>query len=341
MNFQTLSAGLAFALLAACAQVPVVDTKLAAAPATASPIYETLDGKRPIIIAHRGASGLWPEHTASAYEAAVQQGADFIEPDLVMTKDGVLIARHDAYLSTTTNVADHPEFSDRKKVRSTLMGDVDDWWADDFTLAEIKTLKARQQFPTRNMDYNDRFDILTFDEVMDIALDAAKEGRTVGLHVEAKWPSYYSSVGLDMVDPILDAMNAKGLTAAGIPVYIQSFEPPFLTAVGEKSDLPLILNMVGPPYNKILGLEYELEDITTTGIGAEKSFILTEDGAVTDFVERAHALGLLVHVYSVRDDSPHEGFKDVRAELETLIAAGVDGIWTDYPATAIEVRGNP
>ena len=318
-------------ILSACASAP-------AGPTQEKPAFATLTGEPPIIIAHRGASGLYPEHTFKAYTAAIEQGADFIEPDLVMTKDGVLIVRHDAYLSATTNVADHPEFADRKKIRTTPMGDMDDWWADDFTLSEIKTLKARQQFPDRSMEYNDKLDILTFDEVMDIVLAAAKTGRTVGLHVEAKWPSHYASVGMDMVDPIISAMRSKGLAEASVPVFIQCFEPQFLAAFAEKSDLPLIQNMVGPPYNKILGIEYNLEDITTAGVGAEKSFILEKDGTITDFVQRAHERGLLVHVYTVRDDRPADGYKDARSELEALIAAGADGIWVDYPATAIAVR---
>ncbi|MFN3609366.1 MAG: glycerophosphodiester phosphodiesterase family protein, partial [Hyphomonas sp.] len=267
-------------MLAACGAAPVTGPVAEAEEASTSSAagtpatFATLSGEKPIIIAHRGASGLFPEHTVPGYEAAIAQGADFIEPDLVMTKDGVLIARHDAYLSDTTNVADHPEFSDRKVKRATPMGEKEDWWADDFTLAEIKTLKARQQFPTRTKEHDGKLDIVTFDEVMDVALAAASEGRIVGLHVEAKWPEYYASVGLDMVDPIIEGIKAKGLEEAGIPVFIQSFEPPFLAAFAEKSELPTIQNMVGPPYNKLLGLEYDLDKMTTTGVGAEKSFIL-------------------------------------------------------------------
>lgn len=331
-------------LLAGCGAAPVTGPVAEAEEAGASyaaeaaETYEILSVETPIIIAHRGASGLFPEHTIPGYEAAIAQGADFIEPDLVMTKDGVLIARHDAYLSDTTNVADHPEFADRKVKRATPMGEKEDWWADDFTLAEIKTLKARQQFPTRTKEHDGKFDILTFDEVMDVALASAKEGRVVGMHVEAKWPEYYASVGLDMVDPMIEAMKAKGLEEAGIPVFIQSFEPQFLAAFAEKSDLPTIQNMVGPPYNKLLGLEYDLDTMTTTGVGAEKSYILNPDGTTTDFVERAHAKGLLVHVYTVRDDAPLPGYENAQAELKALIKAGADGIWVDYPDTAVAVR---
>lgn len=330
---------LAALLLSACAPAQVGSTEeapVAAAEKVAG--YRTLSGEKPIIIAHRGASGLYPEHTIPGYEAAIAQGADFIEPDLVMTKDGVLIARHDAYLSDTTDVADHPEFADRKVKRATPMGEKEDWWADDFTLAEIKTLKARQQFPARTKEHDGKLDILTFDEVMDVALAAAKDGRIVGLHIEAKWPEYYSSVGLDMVDPIIEGIKAKGLEEAGIPVFIQSFEPQFLAAFAAKSDLPTIQNMVGPPYNKMLGLEYNLDEMTTTGVGAEKTYILNADGTTTDFVERAHAKGLLVHVYTVRDDQPMPGYDTAQAELNVLIKAGADGIWVDYPDTAVAVR---
>lgn len=319
-------------LLAACASATAAGTD-------AAPAFATLSGEAPIIIAHRGASGLYPEHTIKAYAAAIEQGADFIEPDLVMTKDGVLIARHDHYLSATTNVADHPEFADRRRVRKTPLGKQDDWWTDDFTLAEIKTLKARQQFKTRTMEFNDQLDIVTFDEVIDLVLAEAAKGRKVGLHVEAKWPGYFSSVGLDMVDPILTALEKKGVAKAGVPVFIQSFEPPFLAALSTKSDLPTIQNMVGPPYAALMGVEYVLEDMKTTGVGVEKSMILNADGTTSDFIQRAHALGLQVHVYTVRDDQPGAGFADSRAELEALIKAGADGIWVDYPATAVGVRG--
>lgn len=330
-------------VLAACASAPAApsDSVQTAAPAAEAPAqaWNTLTGERPIVIAHRGASGLYPEHTLMAYKTAIAQGADFIEPDLVMTSDGVLIARHDLYLSATTDIADHPEFADRKAVRQTPFGEQEDWWADDFTYAEIQTLKARQQFEGRPMEYNDTLDIVTFDEVMDLVLAEAEKGNIVGLHVEAKWPSHYTSIGKGLADPILDGMKAKGLKEAGIPVYIQCFEPPFLAEVAEKSDLPLIQNMVGAPYASMMGLEYDLGDMTTDGVGADVSYVLGKDGQPTDFVARAHEAGLLVHVYTVRDDRPDAPFTDSRDELQALFDAGVDGVWADFPATAVEVRG--
>lgn len=333
-----------FLVLAACASAPATPSgsneAAAAGPIeTAGKTWNTLTGERPIVIAHRGASGLYPEHTMMAYKTAIAQGADFIEPDLVMTSDGVLIARHDLYLSATTDIADHPEFADRKVARQTPFGEQEDWWADDFTFAEIETLKARQQFEGRAMEYNDTLDLVTFDEIMDLVLAEAEKGNTVGLHVEAKWPSHYTSIGKGLAGPILDAMTAKGLKEAGIPVYIQCFEPPFLAEVSEKSDLPLIQNMVGAPYASMMGLEYDLDDMTTDGVGADVSYVLGKDGQPTDFVARAHDAGLLVHVYTVRDDRPDAPFTDSRDELKALFDAGVDGVWADFPATAVEVRG--
>lgn len=332
-----------FLVLAACANAPAApsgsgEPAAASITKTADKTWNTLTGERPIVIAHRGASGLYPEHTMMAYKTAIAQGADFIEPDLVMTSDGVLIARHDLYLSATTDIADHPEFADRKVKRQTPFGEQEDWWADDFTFAEIQTLKARQQFEGRAMEYNDTLELVTFDEIMDLVLAEAEKGNIIGLHVEAKWPSHYTEIGKGLADPILDAMKAKGLKEAGIPVYIQCFEPPFLAEVAGKSDLPLIQNMVGAPYAAMMGLEYKLEDITTAGVGADVSYVLGKDGQPTDFVARAHAAGLLVHVYTVRDDRPDAPFTDSRSELKALFNAGVDGVWADFPATALEVR---
>ncbi|KCZ52063.1 glycerophosphodiester phosphodiesterase family protein [Hyphomonas pacifica] len=337
-------------LLAACgqaqdtktAQTPVAPQAEANAPETQAETktFKSLTGEAPIIIAHRGASGLFPEHTIKAYETAIEQGADFIEPDLVMSSDGVLFANHDGYLSDTTDIADHPEFADRKKVRQTPFGDREDWWSDDFTWEELKTLKARQRVEGRDQEYNDQLNLVSFDEILDLVTEQAKKGRTVGLHIEAKWPSHFSSVGLDMVDPILDAMDVKGLKAAGIPVYIQCFEPQFLAEVAKKSDIPLIQNLIGPPYDKMLGMEISLDDVTTAGVGANKTMILNEDGTTTDYINQAHDKGLLVHVFTVRDDEPAPGFADSRAELRALFDAGADGVWTDYPGTAVDVLKN-
>ena len=307
-------------------------------PTTADPAPEsTLSGEPTLIIAHRGASGVYPEHTKPAYELAIEQGADFIEPDLVMTKDGVLISRHDRYLSTTTNVSDRSEFADRKKTKITYAGARTDWWAEDFTLAEIKTLRARQPFEGRSKAHDDQHEVLTLDQVIQIALDAHAAGRTVGLHIEAKSPAHHAKIGLSMVDPILNAIEGARLQELGVPVFIQSFEQEFLAQAAEKTNLPLIQNLVGPPLGELFN-DPKLEDITVAGVGANKTLILNKDGSSTDYIARAHALGLLVHVFTVRDDLIAPGFERVEDELTALMRAGADGVWTDFPDTAVQAR---
>lgn len=300
--------------------------------------YKTLSKEKPIIIAHRGASGLYPEHTIKAYETAIEQGADFIEPDLVMTSDGVLIISHDSYLSATTNIADHPEFADRKTSRETPLGVQEDWWVDDFTLEEIKTLKARQAFKGRSKAHDDIYDIVTFEEIMDLVIHHAIKGRIVGLHIEAKWPNYFASIGHDMVDPLLNGIEKKQLQKIGIPVFIQCFEPSFLTKVRQKSDLPLIQNIAIEKTAKPMGWDIKIEDTKTTGLGIYKELVLNSDGSTSDYVARAHAAGLVVHVYTLRDDAVMEGYSSVEDELIALFNAGVDGVWADFPATALKVR---
>ncbi|MFC7292705.1 glycerophosphodiester phosphodiesterase family protein [Hirschia litorea] len=300
--------------------------------------YKTLNKEKPIVIAHRGASGLYPEHTIKAYETAIEQGADFIEPDLVMTSDGVLIISHDSYLSATTNIADHPEFADRKTSRETPLGVQEDWWVDDFTLEEIKTLKARQAFKGRSKAHDDIYDIVTFEEIMDLAIHHANKGRIVGLHIEAKWPNYFASIGHDMVDPLLNGIEKKQLQKLGIPVFIQCFEPSFLNKVSQKSDLPLIQNIAIEKTAKPMGWDIKIEDTTTTGLGIYKELVLNSDGSTSDYVARAHAAGLVVHVYTLRDDAVMEGYSSVEDELIALFNAGVDGVWADFPATALKVR---
>ena len=287
------------------------------------------------IIAHRGASGERPEHTMEAYRLAIVQGADFIEPDLVMTKDGVLIARHDRFLSTTTDVADRPEFADRKKRKWVNGLPKDDWWAEDFTLAEIKTLWARQPRPARGTQYDDQFRIPTFIEVIALAKEAG-----VGIYPETKAPSAHLEQGLDMEAALLAALRKARWDGAGAPVYVQSFEPEILQSLNEKIELPLVQLLYGVP-----GLHGErpnipLSDVTTyaDGVGVQKTLVVNKAGKATDFVSAAHGAGLFVHVWTVRDDEPAPDGVPVEEELERLYALGIDGVFADYPATAVATR---
>ncbi|MBA2594699.1 MAG: glycerophosphodiester phosphodiesterase [Pseudomonadota bacterium] len=187
--------------------------------------FPTLTGAPPLVIGHRGASGYLPEHTIEAYRLAIRQGADFIEPDLVSTKDGVLIARHEVNITQTTDVADHPEFTARK-TRKTIDGAAEEgWFADDFTLAEIKTLRAVQRVPFRPQQFNGLFQVPTFREVIKLALDEGRRrGRPVGVYPETKHPSYHQSVGLPLERRLVSILKAFGLKTRRDPVIIQSFE---------------------------------------------------------------------------------------------------------------------
>lgn len=327
------------------------------AATSAGRTWATLDGATPLVIAHRGASGYLPEHTIEAYALAIEQGADIIEPDLVVTKDGVLIARHDRFLSTTTNVADKPEFADRKKPNPYANGDGrEDWWVEDFTLAEIKTLRARQPREGRPQEHNDLFEIPTFAEVLALAADqAGQTGRPVGVYPETKHPGYFESIGLDFEAPLLAALN--GFDAG--PVFIQSFEPAILKRLKGKTPHKLVQLVyeetpgAGPniPLAEIAGY--------ADGVGPAKTLVLSlsDAGDGANYVSDAHRLGLTVHPWTFRDDQPNEQLDkliglslseaiadgliletDATYELSVFYRAGVDGVFADFPDTAVKVR---
>jgi glycerophosphoryl diester phosphodiesterase len=197
---------------------------LASAPAIAQ-TFKTLDGKPPLVIGHRGASGYLPEHTLEAYKLAIEQGADFIEPDLVMTKDGYLVARHEPMLGGTTDVADKPEFAARK--RSMLVDGMptEDWFAGDFTIAELRQLRAKQPMKERDQSYNGRYFIPTFQEIIDLAkAESARLGRTIGVYPETKHPTFHHAIGLPLEPSLVAVLNANGWTTKDAPVIVQSFE---------------------------------------------------------------------------------------------------------------------
>jgi glycerophosphoryl diester phosphodiesterase len=225
-----------FALAAAAAAAAM--TCFAAPPAHA---WNTLDGAPPLVIGHRGASGYLPEHTLASYERAIELGADYIEPDLVSTKDGVLIARHEPMLGGTTDVASRPEFA---ALRTTMIVDgvpVTDWFASDFTLAQIKTLRAIQPRLNRPQEFNGRYEIPTLDEVIALArTKGAALGRTVGIYPETKHPTFHQSIGLPLEDRLVERLAAAGLDRADAPVFIQSFEVANLKALDGKTDVRLV-----------------------------------------------------------------------------------------------------
>lgn len=314
---------------------------LSTAVAATSP-FPTLTGERPIVIAHRGASGALPEHTLEGYELAIELGADFIEPDLVLTKDGVLVARHDYYLSATTDIEDHPEFADRKRV----IDGREDWFVEDFTYREIRTLRARQAFPGRDAFYDDAFLIPTFEEILNLVERKATEtGRRVGVYPETKHPGHYASIGLDFVAPLLAALGKHGYEGRQAPVFIQSFEPDILRRLAEISDYKLIMLLfpkreideTAPEGEPHVALQ-EISDIAF-GVGPSKDLLLDADGDDRGFVARAHELGLAVHVWTMRDDRVSEPFQSPAEEYARIFGLGVDGVFTDFTASGVLYRG--
>lgn len=325
----------------------------------------TLSGEPPIVIAHRGASGERPEHTLAAYQLAIEQGADFIEPDLVLTKDGVLVARHENEISGTTDVADRPEFADRKATRLIDGQEYSGWFTEDFTLAELKTLRARERLPelrAANAQYDDRFGIPTFEEVLQLLeAHATETGKRIGVYPETKHPGYFKALGLGHDEPLLKLLTQYGYDEKDDPVFIQSFEVGNLQALAMKTDVRLVQLLAsegGPP--DIAGRTYAsmvtvagLQAIATyaDGIGPSKDMVIGRNaigqlGAPTGLVEAAHKAGLVVHPWTFRRENyflPTD-FKggidprdsgDLAGEIRAFVAAGVDGLFSDNPAQAV------
>ncbi|RMB08543.1 glycerophosphodiester phosphodiesterase family protein [Eilatimonas milleporae] len=296
---------------------------------------ETARDGAPLVIAHRGASGYRPEHTLSAYALAIEQGADYIEPDLVMTKDGHLVARHDVYLSTTTDVADHPVFADRRR---TLDGRTD-WFVFDFTLAELKTLRARQPRKGRSTVYDGVETIPTFDEVIALVRDSRGGGHPVGLYPEMKRPDLFAAMGLEPAGVLVPVLNR--LDEEGIPVFFQCFDGGFLLSLQGRVRVPRILLLYETKDRRtgqtVPNLDLDPFIGRVDGLGVSKGLLIDGKGRTTDFIGRMHALGLPVHVWTLRDDDVAPGFADVQQELKAILALGADGIFADFPDTARRV----
>lgn len=214
---------------------------LAACGGSDSPSYPTLNGDTPLVIGHRGASGYRPDHTLESYKLAIDMGADFIEPDLVATKDGVLVARHEPNITGTTDVATRPEFASRKTTKNVDGVNEEGWFVSDFTLAELKTLRAVQPLSDRDQSYNGKFQIPTFEEVLDLAkAEGTKAGRTVGVYPETKHPTFHASLGLPLEDRLLAVLAKYGYTTKASPVIVQSFEVSNLKYLRTKTQVRLV-----------------------------------------------------------------------------------------------------
>ncbi|MEG3163084.1 glycerophosphodiester phosphodiesterase [Sphingomonas sp. PB2P19] len=312
--------------------------------------------KSPIVIAHRGASGSRPEHTLAAYELAIDQGADFIEPDLVPTKDDVLVARHENAISETTDVAAHPEFADRRTTKTIDGRAQTDWFVEDFTLAELKTLRAKERLPKLrpgNAAYDGKFEIPTLAEIIALA-----KRRAVGIYPETKHPTYFASIGHPTDAPLVAELRAAGWDSASAPVFIQSFEVTNLKHLHGITKIRLIQLTAGqgapadnaaPSYAAML-TPAGLKQIAAYayGIGPDKAQLWTGD-APTTLVADAHAAGLRVHPWTYRAENVfvrarfHRGTDpaahgDVKAEIAAALAQGIDGFFTDFPLQGVEAR---
>ncbi|QWB25573.1 MULTISPECIES: glycerophosphodiester phosphodiesterase family protein [Streptomyces] len=336
-------------LLAATAGTATAATAATAAPAAAEP------RKGPVVIGHRGAAGWRPEHTAASYAYAVQTGADWIEPDLVPTKDHVLVVRHENEISQTTDVAGHPEFADRRTTKTVDGRAVTGWFTEDFTLAELKTLRAVERLPqvrNRNTVFDGREEVMTFQEVVELARRLSRShGRTIAVFPETKHPTYFRSLGLPLEPKLAAVIRRERLGRR--ECVVQSFEPTSLQRMtGLGVPLWQALGTTGGPYD-LPGRTYK-EMMTPAGLAeiAEYADWIGPDKASlvgTSLLADAHAAGLRVGPYTFRAEnqflpaqfrrgSGANDFGDAFAEYALYYRWGVDAVVTDFPDLAVMAR---
>ena len=384
-NYSAAAALVSAVLLAACANT---------GPERQS-AYPTLDGMKPLVIGHRGASGYLPEQTLASYKKAIEMGADFIEPDLVVTKDGELVARHEPNITATTDVSTRPEFASRKKTRMVDGVAETGWFVTDFTLADLRTLYAKQANPVRDQSFNKQFPVPTFREILELAkTESARTGRTIGVYPETKHPTYHVDAGLPIEPRLLKILAEYGYTKKDSPVVIQSFEVQNLKDLRKLTNVRLVqlidgdgvdaqgkVTLVAPfdkPYDFAVRKDPRtFPDLLTPkglaeiksyadGIGPWKPYLrsakqvlgpdgkpkdLNGDGKITDadrvllaptdVVKNAHAAGLFVHAFTFRNEkellvSDYKG--DPKVEYAVFYELGVDGLFSDFPDTALAAR---
>ncbi|MFI6643192.1 glycerophosphodiester phosphodiesterase [Streptomyces sp. NPDC050504] len=327
----------------------------------------------PTVIAHRGASGYRPEHTIGSYQLALDMGAHVVEQDLVPTKDGHLVCRHENDITGTTDVADHPEFASRRTTKTVDGTKLTGWFTEDFTLAELKTLRAKERIPgTRqeNTVYDGRWEVPTFVEVLEWAeREGRRRGRPVWLHVETKHPTYFRSIGLGLEERLAKLLRRYGRHHRNSPVFLQSFEPtsiqrlsklvssPRVVLFGGAKDRPWDFVQSGDPrtYGDLAtpaGLKWIAS--YAQGIGPTLDLIIPRKadgtlGAPTTLVRDAHAKGLIVHPYTMRNENAFlpadfrrgtdaTAYGDAFGALKVWFEQGIDGIFSDNPDTALLAR---
>ena len=298
---------------------------------------------RVVVIAHRGASGARPEHTLESYRVAIEQGADYIEPDLVMTRDGVLIARHENEISGTTDVAQHPAFAARRRTQVIDGESFTGWFTEDFTLSEIKTLRTRERLADlrpQNRRFDGQFAVPTFDEIMQLIMSANRHpgrNRPIGVYPETKHPAHFAAIGLAQELSLLDTLRRYEYAKAGSPVFIQSFDARNLRQLRRMTQLPLVQL-----------LEHELGDVGeiakhADAIGIAKSL------ATPEAILAAHAANLRVHVWTFRAENEFlpadlkvgadpAAHGNLEAEIRRYLERGIDGFFVDFPEIGVRVR---
>ena len=308
---------------------------------------------RPITIAHRGASSYRPEHTLAAYELAITLGADFIEPDLVSTADGVLVARHESNIARTTDIAEHPEYAGRHTTKTIDGAQVTGWFCEDFTFDELRTLRAIERLPDlrpANRMFDGDFLVPSFEEILDLAAAHSTPERSIGLYPETKHPTYFRSLGLPLEPALLRDLDSRGQNHRDAKIFIQSFEVDNLRVLRRVTDVPLI-QLVEADGHPAGGSAIDYQAMTTPaglaqiatyadGIGPDKHIV--HPGMVED----AHAVGLQVHPWTFRAENcflapshrsseKNEEHGDLAHEIRTFLSYGIDGIFCDFADIAV------
>ncbi len=347
---------------------------IAAATPALAPTLAWAQTRRPIVIAHRGASGERPEETRLAYELAIDEGADFIEPDLVATSDGILVARHENEISTTTDVAARSEFAARKTTKTIDGAQVTGWFTEDFTLAELKTLTCRERLPNlrpASAKFDGQAPILTFQEVIDIArAGSIRTGRVIGVYPEMKHPTYFANAGLPLEERLADMIRSNGYDSPAAAIFVQCFEISALKTIGRftRARRVMLLDKEGGPADQP-SIRYS-DMVTPAGLKSVRAFadaigpyqglVLDLDAepfpADTGLVKAAHDANLMVHSWTARrenaflprhlqrGDPKRADFArspgDIHGLLVALYTTGIDGVFSDFPALNAKARGD-
>ncbi|MGV9944244.1 glycerophosphodiester phosphodiesterase [Streptomyces sp. NPDC003401] len=367
------------AFLGAAAALGAAGTTLGlAGPAAATGTRHEGKGVRglpvPTIIGHRGASGHRPEHTFGSYQLALDLGADIVEAgDLVPTKDGHLVCRHEPEIGGTTDVASHPEFAGRRTTKLLDGVPTTGWFTEDFTLAELKTLRATERIPAnrpRNTLYDGRWEIPTFEEVLRWQDEQTrKRGKQVWIYPELKHPTYFRKLGLNLEERVARLLRKHGKDGRNAPVILQSFEPTSVRRLDKMVGNPLVVLLSGAgtrPWDFVeTGDPRTVADLVTReglreiagyaqGIGPTLDLVIPRDAAgnlttPTTLVKDAHAAGLILHPYTLRNENPFlpanfrrgtgaDAYGDVFGAYRAYFATGIDGVFTDQPDTGLLAR---